>query len=484
MPSSFAEASLLARKAQEKRDRSFLHSSSAMIILDDLPRPASLSGSSCSEISDADHPTPASLELTMDPVDTRAEAELSISILNMQLDTHSVQENDSFSSQPDSNFNMGALRFIELLESALENRASEEQAVQFEELVVQMLDLSVDNKLSTPYDISGVLNSKGWNAGQVASVWRVSTEPVVGPAWSFDVLRSLGGRDVSSKIWNNLKENSLTGNPKRSLDVEQDLDCQKRARLDTCTMDKSNATPDIKGTIMLGSKAAQQRGMRGGSRSDSQSTPCFATPEMPAKSRKRRSRTSHLVASPRITQWFKNIGVSPVDQAAPLPTASNAPAAPEPTSKKILYPSPTAPVHASSAPAAPEPVPKKILTPEPPAPASSPAENSDSRRPPASKKRMRRMKKQSTSKEERPHSSCSRSISFPVPTVPSPAAPEPSVHAKKTSKDLPVPDVVGSSQVSSKNCPAESKPNQQKRGYGSPVQDVMTASKEKKPATQ
>ena len=98
MPSSFAEASLLARKAQEKRDRSFLHSSSAMIILDDLPRPASLSRSSCSEISDADHPTSASLELTMDPVDTRAEAELSVSILNMQLDAHSEQRDDSFSS--------------------------------------------------------------------------------------------------------------------------------------------------------------------------------------------------------------------------------------------------------------------------------------------------------------------------------------------------------------------------------------------------
>ena len=88
-------------------------------------------------------------------------------------------------------------------------------------------------------------------------------------------------------------------------------------------------------------------------------------------------------------------------------------------------------------------------------------------RPPASKKRMRRRKTQSTSKEERPHSSCSRSISFPVPTVPSPAAPEPSFHAKKTFKDLSVPDVVGSSQVLSKNCPAISKPNLQKGGYGS-----------------
>ena len=153
MPSSFAEASLLARKAQEKRDRSFMHSSGALVIFDDLPRPASLSESSCSEISAADHPTPASLELTMEPVDAGDEADLSVSILNMKLDVHTTQREDSFSSQPDSDFNMGAVKFLELLESALEHRASQDQAVQFEELVIQMLDLSMDNKLSTPYDI-------------------------------------------------------------------------------------------------------------------------------------------------------------------------------------------------------------------------------------------------------------------------------------------------------------------------------------------
>ena len=107
---------------------------------------------------------------------------------------------------------------------------------------------------------------------------------------------------MSSKIWNNLKENSLTGNPKRSLDERQGLDCQKRARLDTCAIEMSAATPDTKGTILVGSGAVQQEKMGEGSRSDSQSTPCVASPaEMPARSKKRRSRTSHLVASPRIT---------------------------------------------------------------------------------------------------------------------------------------------------------------------------------------
>ena len=123
--------------------------------------------------------------------------------------------------------------------------------------------------------------------------------------------------------------------------------------------------------------------MGDGSRSDSQSTPCVASPaEMLARNKKRKSRTSHLVASTRITQWFKNVGMSPVEQAAPKPPTSSASAVPKPDSKKILY-----------------------WSPKPPVPAREPTEASDSRRPPTNKKKIRGRKLKSAIQEQRPSTS-------------------------------------------------------------------------------
>ena len=77
---------------------------------------------------------------------------------------------DSFSSSPDSDFNKGAAQVISLLESALARAQKREDAIRFEDLLIQMLDLSVDKKLGTPCDITEILKIEGWDASQVVRV--------------------------------------------------------------------------------------------------------------------------------------------------------------------------------------------------------------------------------------------------------------------------------------------------------------------------
>ena len=61
---------------------------------------------------------------------------------------------DSFSSSHDTDFNKKAV----LLESTLARAQEREVSMKFEDLLIQMLDLYVEKKLGTSFDIAEILN--------------------------------------------------------------------------------------------------------------------------------------------------------------------------------------------------------------------------------------------------------------------------------------------------------------------------------------
>ena len=201
-PSSFGEASLLARNAYAKRDASNLVP--ATVVNDVSLRNLSSCSSSISTVSCPDSQVDLS-QCTLSPMnalEAPEEAAISVSVLQLTVtDQLEPTTQDSFSSQPDSTFNKGAILFLELLEKALEDTKTKAEALRFEDLVIQMLDLSMDKKLSTPDAITDMLNDQGWNAAQVARVWQVSTTADDGPSWSHEKLTMLGGKDVAKDVW-------------------------------------------------------------------------------------------------------------------------------------------------------------------------------------------------------------------------------------------------------------------------------------------
>ena len=256
----------------------------------------------------------------MAALEVQDEAILSVSILKMTVNEHpNTNNSDSFSSQPDSSYNRGALQFLELLEKVLGEARAREEAVKFEDLVIQMLDLSVDRKLSTPDAISDMLNEQGWNADQVARVWQVSTDPHSNPEWTHEKLMKLGGKEVAIEIWSTLKEKELTGNPKRPL-VEDGVrpGVAKKSRKDMYSSKGTNY-------ILVGSPETKEMPDTFPSRADSQSTP-IQTPSQ-SRRKRRRAKKAVLLATPRITNWFPKTPLKILDapedtpeQATPHPT--------------------------------------------------------------------------------------------------------------------------------------------------------------------
>jgi len=156
------------------------------------------------------------------PLNPSKEGELSVSIMLAKIDDE-VQSEDSFSSQADSSHNKGAIKFLELLEKIRQEAEDKEAAISLDNLLMQMMDLSVENRLSNSYDIADVLNSQGWNASQVAGIWHVSSEVCAGdPTWTNGFLMKFGGRDINCRIWHKLKGQNMTGNAKRSSDDSND----------------------------------------------------------------------------------------------------------------------------------------------------------------------------------------------------------------------------------------------------------------------
>ena len=112
-----------------------------------------------------EHDTPVSaVSQTISPksnIGVTQEGGLNVKLLNLTVNEVAVHEqvDDSFDSSPDSSFDKGALEFISLVEKALKRSSS----VGFDQLVLEMLDLGLGERMPTSAQIPCLLNEKGWN---------------------------------------------------------------------------------------------------------------------------------------------------------------------------------------------------------------------------------------------------------------------------------------------------------------------------------
>ena len=292
---------MIAKKRQELREV-YIRSSAQKLSIRGLLMQGPVDTSSCSEpptsaTGDTSFSLP-SLYPPMSPLDPNHEGDLSRSILQLRLSNSANASEDSFSSSADTEHNKGALAFLNLLEGVLASRQEEESAIELDELLIQMMDLSMDKRLSNTHEIASVLNEQGWDASQVHRVWHVSTGEGLPSAWSFETLGLLGGKNVSSRIWHRLKELELTGNAKRPLEDEHCKgDQSKKQRLSStgkeqkCMIEthispacSKEATPFLK------------------SRKDSHSTPIDrSNGSQKTPRRKRRARRTGPLSTPTIT---------------------------------------------------------------------------------------------------------------------------------------------------------------------------------------
>ena len=117
-----------------------------------------------------------------------------------------ITSSDSFSSDPESEQNKGAVAFLCLLEETLARQDVVERGRLFESLIVQMVDVSLDNKVHTANDIADTLAQKGWDLGQVAGVWSVSAGNSQDNYWTVPAIDRPGGKGTTARVWNELKE--------------------------------------------------------------------------------------------------------------------------------------------------------------------------------------------------------------------------------------------------------------------------------------
>ena len=98
----------------------------------------------------------------------------------------------------------------------------------FDKLVVQMMDVDLNCKVPISDHIAESLNTNGWNLKQVASVWTVSTKEQPQGVWCKDAIESLGGKGAIARIWDRLKSDSLTGFPKRAAETLESQNVKKQ----------------------------------------------------------------------------------------------------------------------------------------------------------------------------------------------------------------------------------------------------------------
>ena len=140
---------------------------------------------------------------------------------------------DSFSSNKDSNFNKGAAAFLALVEKSLADSSS----VKLDQLLIEMMDLGINEKINTASDIPDVLNSQGWSMKQVAGVWSVPTDTVQEDSWDILALKRVCGSKILADVWESLRLANKAGHHKRPAPTE-DTDCLKRFKADTGTKTK------------------------------------------------------------------------------------------------------------------------------------------------------------------------------------------------------------------------------------------------------
>ena len=122
---------------------------------------------------------------------------MSVRLKSLALDSSQTSSNDSFSSDPGTRYNRGAADFLSLVEQALARNSM----VSFSELVAQMLDLEIGQRVATPDDIPARLNSNGWKVDQVSSIWIVASAMAYSSQWDHVSLQRLGGRNIMADTW-------------------------------------------------------------------------------------------------------------------------------------------------------------------------------------------------------------------------------------------------------------------------------------------
>ena len=356
-PSTFAEAASLAKEKMRLRELSSKilprNGSPNMKALDkdvvpknilaDLEiQDCALTDSSCSPVKLCDlslSSAISSTESSISKVDSSVEGEISKKMLSLTIDLNLSA--DSFSSSPETARNKGAIAFLELLEENLARQTADEEAVQFEQLIVQMMDLDVASKIPTPDQIAPRLIDNGWNLAQVSSVWSVSASAPSNQDWNFSSLEQLGGKGTVSRIWDHLKSNHLTGFPKRPSE-DSDVGPGKRQRL--CL-----ETNKVSSNCSLGCSPSALSLMEQSKDKPQQDKVSKISCSGKSTRRKLQAARSKPALSSKITWWF---GKQEAEGRQDTPSRSKTPSS-MPQTPEIIPPTPS--------PAARETFPKKTM---------------------------------------------------------------------------------------------------------------------------
>ena len=88
----------------------------------------------------------------------------------------------------------------------------------FEKIVVDMMDMGIDEIVSTSTAIPEILTAKGWDFQQVAGTWNVASNALPWTTWS-----SSSMENSFETIWGLLQENDLTGGVRRRKKSQESL---------------------------------------------------------------------------------------------------------------------------------------------------------------------------------------------------------------------------------------------------------------------
>ena len=149
--------------------------------------------SSSSEASGSGNPdSPPGSDLEFEYIGKEEEGSLSRQGLALTIAPNDGSA-DSFSSNPETQHNSGALNFLSLVEKAQQDAENAAQSLRFENLVVQMLDMDLGERVSTSTDIPHLLTQKGWDQSQVAGIWTVAPSVDTSRSWTEAQMELLGG---------------------------------------------------------------------------------------------------------------------------------------------------------------------------------------------------------------------------------------------------------------------------------------------------
>ena len=86
---------------------------------------------------------------------------------------------------------------MRLVEIALAKQV-EPKKLEFSDLVIQMMDLGLGQKVATPDDIPGKLIEQGWSLAQVSEAWIGGSLVERGISWDIPAIQRLGGKCVNA----------------------------------------------------------------------------------------------------------------------------------------------------------------------------------------------------------------------------------------------------------------------------------------------